>query len=100
MTGISSTVKFLCALRQAHGRQSVGLSTRDLINANGRRGSELVIRANAADAVPGKLLDRRFALAFIAFEKAGDEQLFRQRVQLDAARLSHADNLRVIIEVD
>src|SRR5262245_26541387 len=50
----------------------------------GRR-REAPERPDATDSVPRILFVRRLALAFIPLEKAGHEELLRQRRQLDAA---------------
>ena len=54
------------------------------------RSANLVERPHAADAVPRVLRERRLALAFVALQEAGDEELLGQRRQLHAARLAVA----------
>src|SRR5438552_18987454 len=53
----------------------------------------------AADAVPGVLLIRRLALAFIAFQEARHEELLRQRRQHDAAGLAVRDHFIRIVKI-
>ena len=60
----------------------------------------IVERPDAADAVPGILLAGRFALAFVAFQEAGHEELFGQRGELHAARFAVADDAIGVVEID
>ena len=46
----------------------------------------------AADAVPGVFGVGLFALAFVAFEEAGDEELFGEGGELDAAAVAVGDD--------
>lgn len=46
----------------------------ELINADGRRGSQFRERTHAADAVPGIQFAGLFALALVALQKSGSEK--------------------------
>src|SRR6266550_8287229 len=71
-----------------------------LVHSDRRRRREYPIRADAADAVPGKLVARRLALAFVALQKPRHEELLRERRQLHAAGLAVAYHPVGIVEVD
>src|SRR2546423_14083623 len=58
------------------------------VDSYGRRRGEATIWPDAADAVPGIFFVRRLALAFVALEEAGHEELLGERRELHAAGLS------------
>src|SRR5690349_10618840 len=71
-----------------------------LVNTDRRRRSEFVERPRAADAVPRVFVVRLLAFTFVAFHEAGDEQLFRHRVEFDSAGAAVGDDLVVVLEFD
>src|SRR3954452_20979417 len=74
-------------------------NNRSSVDADRGRLREAAERTHAADPVPGEAVAGRFALAFVALEEAGDEELLRQRRQPDATGLSVLDQPRRVVEV-
>src|SRR5207248_2375883 len=70
------------------------------INAYRRSGSEPTIRPDATDAVPREFVVRRLALAFVALQKAGHEELLGERRELHPTRLAVVHDPVLIVEVD
>jgi hypothetical protein len=57
-------------------------------------------RSNSTDTIPRILREWLLAFTFISFEEPRNKELFGHRVELGSARLSKANDLLMVIEVD